>query len=196
MVYLMQLGCPGQDRRFLRPQDVFESDCPRCGTSIEFFKGDVTVRCHGCKRKIINPRFDPGCAAWCGYADQCLGSLAATYRQHPEFVRDRLETELRRARSEPEVVERALRTSRLALEEAIRSDGDPLVATAARLLCDLADEPAASAAAARSALAGLGIPAAVISQVERIIAGHDRESVNAKLFRQAGETAAPTPLGR
>jgi hypothetical protein len=189
----MLAKCPGQDRRFWKPEDVFEADCPRCGASIEFFKGDVAVRCHVCKRKMINPRFDPGCAAWCGYAEQCLGDIAATYRQHPEFVRDRLEAELRRARPESGFAERAIGASRRAVEMAMKAvpeEVDPLVVTAACLLCELTDDPAASAAAARNVLAGLGLPQAVTDQVAGIISGVDAESASAHICRQAREDAA------
>lgn len=184
----MLAKCPGQDRRFWKPEDVFEADCPRCGASIEFFKGDVAVRCHVCKRKMINPRFDPGCAAWCGYAEQCLGNLATAYRQHPEFVRDRLEAELRRARSEREVVERAISVSKRAVECAMKSakqDVDPLVVTAACLLCEMEADPAESAAAARAVLAGLGLPQSIIGQVENIISGSDAHSASARVCREA-----------
>lgn len=172
---------------------MFEADCPRCATSIEFLRGDVAVRCHGCKRKVINPRFDPGCAAWCAYAEQCLGNLAAAYRQHPEFVRDRLEAELRRTRPEPQVVERAIRAGRQALEAALKHEGDPLVVTAACLLQELDSEPSASAAAAKLALAGLGLPPGVISQVEKIVSGQDKGSLNARLCRAARQDCAAAP---
>jgi len=66
--------CPGQDKRFWRPDDIFESPCPACGAAIEFWKDDVRRRCRGCGATAANPRFDMGCAAWCKFAEQCLGA--------------------------------------------------------------------------------------------------------------------------
>ena len=50
--------CPGQDQRFWKPDDVFESPCRSCGETVE------------------NPRFDLGCAMWCQYAEACLGTVS------------------------------------------------------------------------------------------------------------------------
>jgi len=68
--------CPGQDKRFWKPDDIFESPCPECGAAIEFWKDDVRRRCRGCGATVANPRFDMGCAAWCKFAEQCLGASA------------------------------------------------------------------------------------------------------------------------
>lgn len=68
--------CPGQDLRFWKPEDIFESECPNCGVKIEFFKDDISRRCPGCGQKEANPSFDFGCAQWCEYAQQCLGDVA------------------------------------------------------------------------------------------------------------------------
>jgi hypothetical protein len=65
--------CPGQDKRFWKPEDIFEAPCPHCGARMEFWKDDVRRRCEGCGEMAPNPRLDLGCAAWCKYADKCLG---------------------------------------------------------------------------------------------------------------------------
>jgi len=67
--------CPGQDRRYLKPSDVFEIPCPHCGRSVEFFRSDVSLVCRGCGKRVANPKFDLGCAAWCEYAEECLGKI-------------------------------------------------------------------------------------------------------------------------
>jgi hypothetical protein len=67
--------CPGQDTQFWGPDDIYSVECPRCGNSVEFFKDDIRRRCKGCGHMFINPKLNLGCARWCQYADQCVGSI-------------------------------------------------------------------------------------------------------------------------
>jgi len=67
--------CPGQDLRFWKLGDIFDVECPHCGTGIEFWKDEPSVKCPQCRRVIVNPKLDLGCAQWCPQAEQCLGSL-------------------------------------------------------------------------------------------------------------------------
>jgi len=69
------MQCPGQDSRYWSGEDVFETRCPKCGHSIEFFKDDSQRACKKCGHRLLNPKLDFGCASYCPYADQCLGSL-------------------------------------------------------------------------------------------------------------------------
>lgn len=68
--------CPGQDMRYWKPGDIFTVRCPDCGAEIEFFKDEPARPCSACGREVRNPRIDLGCAKWCKFAEQCLGSLA------------------------------------------------------------------------------------------------------------------------
>ena len=69
------MKCPGQDSRYCKPDAIFETKCPGCGRDIEFFKDDSWQTCPGCGYKIRNPNIDFGCAAYCPYAKECIGSL-------------------------------------------------------------------------------------------------------------------------
>ncbi|GAB4337672.1 MAG: hypothetical protein Kow0089_09080 [Desulfobulbaceae bacterium] len=69
------MQCPGQDSRYWSGDDVFETTCPKCGHGIEFFKDDSQRTCRKCGHRVLNPKIDFGCASYCPYADQCLGSL-------------------------------------------------------------------------------------------------------------------------
>lgn len=69
------MQCPGQDSRYWDGEAVFESLCPKCGAAIEFFKDDSKRRCRQCGHEMVNPRIDFGCASYCPFAEQCLGSL-------------------------------------------------------------------------------------------------------------------------
>jgi len=48
--------CPREEMGFLKPQDIFEVDCPGCGRSIEFFRDDNKQKCSNCGQVIANPR--------------------------------------------------------------------------------------------------------------------------------------------
>lgn len=69
------MQCPGQDSRYWSGEAVFESKCPHCGQAVEFFKDDSQRTCRSCGRKLLNPKMDFGCASYCPFAEQCLGSL-------------------------------------------------------------------------------------------------------------------------
>ncbi len=66
------MKCPGQDTQYWDENAIFETECPECGHMMEFFKDDATRRCGHCKKKIVNPKMDFGCAAYCKFAEQCL----------------------------------------------------------------------------------------------------------------------------
>ncbi len=67
--------CPGQDTQFWGPDDIYSVECPKCGSSVEFFKDDIRRRCRKCGHMFLNPRLNLGCARWCQYADQCVGDM-------------------------------------------------------------------------------------------------------------------------
>ncbi len=69
------MKCPGQDTRYWKEDAIFEIECPYCGAFIEFFKDDPIRKCPSCKKSVPNPRMDFGCAAYCKYAEICLGEL-------------------------------------------------------------------------------------------------------------------------
>ena len=136
----MAFRCPGQDRRFWTPKDVYDHPCPHCGESIEFFRDDIALRCPQCKNKIANPKLDLGCASWCDYAEQCLGQLARTYQQRPEALRHRLEVAVRKRLSQDgkksQLLTRALRHLDKALPD---SEGEVLCLVGACLLLPVAE---------------------------------------------------------
>jgi hypothetical protein len=63
--------CPGQDRSSWTADDIYEIECPCCGSQVEFFKDDARRLCPACGSRVANPRYDLGCAAWCAAADKC-----------------------------------------------------------------------------------------------------------------------------
>jgi hypothetical protein len=91
------MKCPGQDTRYWKPGAIFEATCPKCGQEVEFFKDDTTRRCKKCGHRFVNPEMDFGCAAYCQYAQQCIGNLPAELiSKREDFLKDRVAIEMKR----------------------------------------------------------------------------------------------------
>jgi hypothetical protein len=91
------MKCPGQDSRFWKPGAIFEAKCPKCGQEVEFFKDDTTRLCKKCGHRFLNPETDFGCASYCQYAEQCLGSLSPELlAQKEDLLKDRVAIEMKR----------------------------------------------------------------------------------------------------
>ncbi len=137
--------CPGQDMRYWTADDVYEEKCPQCGELIEFFKTDIRLRCPNCKTRVANPRFDMGCAQWCSYAEQCLGSGAKGLKM--KSIKLALEDELlARANCFPEVVDQVKLVFEKAEEICARDKLDlpPIIANVLAITLqklDLIDSP-------------------------------------------------------
>ena len=91
------MKCPGQDTQYWNEEAIFETKCPECGHPMEFFKDDSTRRCSSCKKKIVNPKMDFGCASYCKFAEDCLGSLPEDFIANQEdLLKDRVAVEMKR----------------------------------------------------------------------------------------------------
>ena len=91
------MKCPGQDSRYWKPGAIFEVKCPKCGREVEFFKDDTTRKCHHCGHRFVNPDMDFGCAAYCQFAEQCLGTLPPKIAaQQENLLKDRVALEMKR----------------------------------------------------------------------------------------------------
>ena len=91
------MKCPGQDSRYWKPGAIFEAKCPKCGRDVEFFKDDTSRKCDGCGHRFVNPHMDFGCAAYCQFAEQCIGTLPPELAaQQESFLKDRVALEMKR----------------------------------------------------------------------------------------------------
>lgn len=91
------MQCPGQDNRYWDGEAVFETPCPNCGNELEFFKDDSQRSCKQCGKRVLNPRIDFGCAAYCSHAEQCLGSMPPELlAKQKNLFKDRLAIAVRR----------------------------------------------------------------------------------------------------
>ena len=127
--------CPGQDQRFWKPEDIFETKCPGCGGSVEFFKDEPKLKCRHCGKLVDNPRIDLGCAEWCPYGDQCLG---VTAEGQANIMRDRLIWEMKKVfEGDNKRIEHALAVLNYAEQILSEHKANPLIVTAAAILHDI-----------------------------------------------------------
>ncbi|MBF0099405.1 MAG: HD domain-containing protein [Desulfobacterales bacterium] len=91
------MKCPGQDSRYWKQSAIFDAKCPNCGKTVEFFKDDTTRKCPHCSHRFVNPGMDFGCAAYCPFAEQCIGTLPeeVAVKQQADFLKDRVALEMK-----------------------------------------------------------------------------------------------------
>lgn len=199
------MKCPGQDTRYWKPGDIFQVKCPNCGRRVEFFKDESTRKCKSCGHKLVNPQMDFGCAAYCRYAEQCLGELPPELlAQRDDLLKDRVAIEMRRYfKRDYGRIDHATRVARYAEKLVIEEKGDPAVVLSAAYLHDvglleaeaecLSGEPQSEkgerSQVAREILKGLEAREDLIEEVCDIIKHHHRprpqETVNFKIVYDA-----------
>ncbi len=183
------MRCPGQDMQYWKPGAIFETECPQCGRTVEFFKDDTARKCGACGHRFVNPRMDFGCAAYCPYAEQCLGTMPeGLVAQKEELLKDRVAVEMkRRLKTDFKRIGQAGRVARCAERIGKAEKGNLAVILSAAYLRHLApatgEEPAAEtpAEAARSVLETLGAREALIAEVCDLIAGRSDTPAAASL---------------
>ena len=199
------MKCPGQDTQYWDAEAIFETKCPECGHVVEFFKDDTTRKCNGCGHRFVNPKMDFGCAAYCQYAEQCVGDLPPELlAQKEDLLKDRVAIEMKRTfKTDFKRIGHATRVARYA-ERIGKSEGANMaVVLSAAYLHDIgihiAEQKHGSTSGklqeqegspiARSILVKLKAPAEMIDEVCDIISHHhhprDEETLNFKVLYDA-----------
>jgi hypothetical protein len=133
------MKCPGQDLRFWKPGDIFETLCPACGAKVEFFKDEVRRKCR-CGHEMVNPKIDFGCAAWCPYAEQCVGMIpeevkAKQRAEQKDLLKERIALEVKKyLGTDFKRLKHALNVARWAEQILKREGGNPLIVLGAAYL--------------------------------------------------------------
>ncbi len=194
------MKCPGQDSRYWKPGAIFEEKCPKCGHVVEFFKDDTSRKCEKCGHRFVNPKMDFGCASYCEYADQCLGTLPPELlAQKEDLLKDRVAVEMKRYfKSDFKRIGHATRVARYAERIGKKEGGNLAVILTAAYLHDIgiheAERKHGSSEAkyqeeegppiARSIMNRLGAKAELIEEVCDIIGHHHHartdETINFK----------------
>ena len=199
------MKCPGQDSRYWKPGSIFEADCPECGKIVEFFKDDTTRKCNHCGHRFANPKLDFGCAAYCKFADQCIGTLPAEMlAKRDDLLKDRIAIEMKKYFNKDfKRIGHASRVARHAEKIGMAEGGNMAVILASAYLHDIgiheAERKYRSTASvhqeqegppiARSIMENLGASSHLIDEVCDIIAHHHHprkeETLNFKVLYDA-----------
>ena len=133
------MKCPGQDSRYWKPGAIFEVSCPKSGHSVEFFKDDTTRKCHHCGHRFVNPKMDFGCASYCEFAEQCIGTLPPELLAGKEdLLKDRVAIEMKRYfKTDFKRIGHATRVARYAERIAKKEVGNMAVILCAAYLHDI-----------------------------------------------------------
>jgi HD superfamily phosphohydrolase YqeK len=199
------MKCPGQDSRYWKSGAIFETKCPECGADVEFFKDDSSRRCKKCGFKFLNPSMDFGCASYCKYAEQCIGSLLPELlAQKEDLLKDRVAIEMKRYfKQDFKRIGHAGRVARYAEEIGKEEGGDMSIILTVAYLHDIGIKDALikhgssdaehqeeeGPRVAREILKGLGARDELIDEVCDIIGHHHHprpdETINFKVLYDA-----------
>ena len=203
------MKCPGQDSRYWKEGAIFETPCPKCSHNVEFFKDDTTRKCGNCGHRFINPNLDFGCASYCEFADQCIGTLPPELlAQKEDLLKDRVAIEMKRYfKTDFKRIGHATRVARYAERIGKKEKGNLSVILSAAYLHDIgipeAEKKYGSSASkyqemegpsvARSVLEKLGANEGLIDEVCSIIGHHHHpgsdETINFKVLYDADRIA-------
>jgi len=123
------MKCPGQDMQYWTDSAIFNVECPECGEMVEFYKDDTSRKCAHCGHRFVNPKMDFGCAAYCPFAEQCLGTLPEEFAgARDNLLKDKVAVEVKRYyKTDFKRISRAMKIARYA-ENIGKSEGGNLAA--------------------------------------------------------------------
>lgn len=164
------MKCPGQDMKYWKADAIFETTCPKCAATVEFYKDDTNRKCGTCGHRLVNPHMDFGCASYCQYAEQCLGALPEDFSGiREQLLKDKVAVEVKRALGNDfRRIRQVSATARFA-ESIGKAEGGnlPIILCAAYL-------EGLGATEARAILAKVGTGAAMIEEIVGVIVeSHD-----------------------
>jgi hypothetical protein len=186
--------------RFWKPGDIFDTQCPKCGSRVEFFKDEVRRKCR-CGHEIVNPKLDFGCAQWCPYAEQCVGAVPEEVKERQkaeqkDLLRERIVLEIKKYfGTDFKRVHHAIKVAKVAEQILKMEGGNPLVVMGAAYLHDIGIHGAErqygshsghyqemeGPAIAREILERLGVQKEMIDEICDIIGHHHSPREEEKL---------------
>lgn len=193
------MKCPGQDTQFWDANAIYETPCPKCNTMVEFFKDDTTRKCGRCGHRFVNPKMDFGCAAYCQFAEQCLGDLPAELvAQKEDLLKDRVAVAVKRhLKKDFKRIGRAARRARHAEALCNTEQGNLAAVLIAAYLWEVDNSPGpfeCNTSEAHGILADLNAPDPLIAKVCAIIGHQAGSNGNAADQRIATDAALITDM--
>ena len=179
------MKCPGQDMQYWTDNAIFNVDCPKCGKLVEFYKDDTSRKCTHCDHRFVNPKMDFGCAAYCQFAEQCLGTLPEEFQGvQDSLLKDKVAVEMKRHyKTDFKRISRAMKIARHA-ENIGKAEGGNLAA----ILC-AAYLNGIGISTAEAILKKLSADETMISEVCELLAQHEKSvtpsSVESKIVHDA-----------
>ncbi len=176
------MKCPGQDSRFWGPEAIFDARCPNCGGPVEFFKDESSRKCRKCGYRVLNPKMDFGCAAYCKFATQCLGDLPPELlAKRADLLKDRVAAAVKMHLGRDfKRIGRALKVAEHVQTIGRAEDADPAIATLSAYLSMIADGTDEGETAAGNILSNAGAPPDIIAEVLSTLRSlHKPEEVSA-----------------
>lgn len=83
--------------QYWKDDAIFDANCPECDAVVEFYKDDTSRKCPKCGHRFVNPKLDFGCASYCQFAEQCLGTLPENFLgSRQDLLKDKVAVLLKR----------------------------------------------------------------------------------------------------
>jgi len=179
------MKCPGQDMQYWTDSAIFNVECPECRKMVEFYKDDTSRKCAHCGHRFVNPKMDFGCAAYCPFAEQCMGTLPEEFAGvQDNLLKDKVAVEMKRYyKTDFKRISRAVKIARYAENIGKSEGGNLAVILCASYLKGI--EPSV----VQSILEKLSANETIIKEVSELLAeNQDVEtapSIESKIFHDA-----------
>ena len=189
------MKCPGQDMQYWTAEAIFEVDCPKCTKAVEFYKDDTTRSCTHCGHRFVNPKMDFGCAAYCKFAEQCIGTLPEEFvGAQDNLLKDKVAVEMKRFyKTDFKRIGHLSRIARYAEKIASQEGVNLAIVLCAAYLKDIDADDVEDKTSAETILAKLGandeIRQEVCMLIEALRTGHTDISREAKSLADADSIA-------
>ncbi len=165
------MKCPGQDMQYWTAEAIYEVNCPKCAKAVEFYKDDTTRSCSHCGHRFVNPKMDFGCAAYCKFAEQCIGTLPEEFvGAQDSLLKDKVAVEMKRYyKADFKRIGRLSRIARHAEKIASQEGVNLAIVLCAAYLKDIDSDSSKDQTTAEMILENLGANDEILSEVCALI---------------------------